>query len=386
MDDAGTERARRAVAVVFAASGLTFASWASRTPAIRDALGLSPAGLGGLIVAVSIGALLALPASGGVVERVGPARAVLGAGLLAAFGMAVAALGLATGSVAVSAPGFALLGMGAGTWDVAMNVEGAAVERRLGRVLMPKLHAAFSLGTVLGAGLGAACAALGVGVAAQLLGTSAAAALTLLVAVRRFLPVPPPEPGAARASVARGWRERRTLLLGLMVLAFALGEGIANDWLAVAQVDGHDASDTVGALTFGTFVAAMTLARLLAGGPLERFGRVPVLRGLALVVTAGSLLVALGPGTPWAVAGAVVWGVGASLGFPVGLSAAADEEAMAAVRVSVVSSIGYGAFLGGPALVGGLADAFGILHALLVVPAAMGVALVAAGAARPLRA
>lgn len=383
MDDAGTERARRAVAVVFAANGLTFASWASRTPAIRDELGLSPGGLGALIVSVSVGALLALPLSGSVVGRIGPGRAVRGAGLLTALGMTLAALGLAAGSVVLAVPGFALLGLGSGTWDVAMNVEGAAVERRLGRVLMPRFHAAFSSGTVLGAALGASCAALGVGVAAQLLGTALVAATTVSVATRGFLRVAAPDADAPLGSLARGWRERRTLLLGLMVLAFALGEGIANDWLAVAQVDGHGASDAAGALTFGAFVAAMTLARLLGGGPLERFGRARVLRGLALVVATGSLVVALGPAAPWAAAGAVVWGVGASLGFPVGMSAAADEPEMAAVRVSVVSSIGYTAFLGGPALVGALADALGILDALLVVPLAMGVAIATAGAARP---
>ncbi len=375
------ELARRAVAVVFAANGLAFASWVSRTPAIRDALTLSPAGLGLIIICVSVGALLALPASGGIVARVGPARAVRAAGLVAAAGLLVAALGVGLGSLAVAAPGFALIGVGSGTWDVAMNVEGAGVERRLGRALLPRFHAAFSLGTVAGAGLGAGCAALGVSVGAQLTATAVGAAAAVVLAPRWFVEV---DPQAPRGSVARGWRERRTLLLGLMVLAFALGEGIANDWLALAAVDGHGTSETAGALMFAAFVTTMTAARLLATAPLARFGRVAVLRVLAVVVLAGSLLVALGPSAPWAYAGAVLWGIGASLGFPVGLSAAADEEAMAAVRVSVVSTIGYGAFLAGPAVVGALADRAGILDALLVVPLVMAVAFAAAGAARPL--
>ncbi len=383
MDGAAAERGRRAVALVFAANGFALASWASRMPATRTALDLTPAGIGGLIICVSLGALLALPASGGVVARLGPARTVRAAGLVTVTGLCVAALGIGAGTVAIAAPGFALIGLGSGTWDVAMNVAGATVERRLARPMLPRLHAGFSAGTVLGAGLGAACAALGVGVAAQLLGAAGLAATAILLATRRFLPPEAPAPGTARAAVGRAWRERRTLLLGLMVLAFALGEGVANDWIAIAQVDGHGASDAVGALTFGLFLSSMTLARLGANGPLARFGRVRTLRALALVVMAGVLLVTLGPGAPWAGAGALVWGVGASMGFPVGLSAAGDDAAMAAVRVSVVSSIGYTAYLAGPAVIGALAGRHGILDALLVVPAAMVVAVAVAGAARP---
>lgn len=370
--------------MVFAANGLAFASWASRTPAIRDALGLSPAELGLLIIGVSVGALTALPLSGAVVSRFGPARTIRAAMSTTCSGLLLAALGVLLGEVAVAAPGFVLIGLGSGTWDVAMNVEGADVERRLGRTLMPKFHAAFSLGTVGGAGLGASCAALGVSAQAQLLATTLVVAPVVLVGVRSFVPVVA-APDGSRPSVASGWREPRTLLLGVMVLAFGLGEGIANDWLAISVVDGHGGSDTLGALTFGAFVATMTLARLFAGGPLERLGRPVVLRALAVLVVAGSLLVSLGASTGVAIAGAVVWGVGASLGFPVGLSAAADEPARAAVRVSVVSSIGYTAFLAGPAVIGGLADRHGILDALLVVPLVMVAAVLVAGASRPLQ-
>ena len=108
----------------------------------------------------------------------------------------------------------------------------------------------------------------------------------------------------------------------------------------------------VGAIAFGFFVTAMTVGRLVGGSLLERFGRVPVLRATAVIALAGLLLVLFGGSTPVALAGALLWGVGASLGFPVGMSAAADDPARAAARVSVVSSIGYTAFLAGPPLIG----------------------------------
>ena len=129
----------------------------------------------------------------------------------------------------------------------------------------------------------------------------------------------------------------------------------------------------------------MTVARLFGGAALERFGRVPTLRATAVLGLVGLLLVLLGGSAPVALAGAVFWGFGAALGFPVGMSAAADDPERAAVRVSVVSSIGYTAFLAGPPLIGLLAEHVGILGGLFVVVGALVLGLVASGASRPLR-
>ena len=117
---------------------------------------------------------------------------------------------------------------------------------------------------------------------------------------------------------------------------------------------------------------------------LDRFGRVVVLLASAVAATVGLLLV-INSGTPAVAAvGIVVWGLGAALGFPVGMSAAADDPARAAARVSVVSSIGYTAFLAGPPLIGVLAQLDGILRALFVVVGALVLGLLASGATRPL--
>jgi predicted MFS family arabinose efflux permease len=268
-----------------------------------------------------------------------------------------------------------------------MNVEGAAVERRLERSLLPRLHAAFSLGTVGGALLGAAAASAGVALSVQVLAVGLAAPLAAIVAARSFLPghadVLPDEQGS-RALGA--WREPRTLLVGLLVLAFAFTEGTANDWIAVALVDGYDTSEAAGALAFGVFVTAMTAGRLFGGQAVDRLGRVVVLRATAALALAGLLLVVLGDAPAVALAGAALWGLGASLGFPVGISAAADDPARAAARVSVVTTIGYTAFLAGPPLIGLLAETSGILRALVVTVGALVLGLVLAGVARPLSA
>jgi MFS family permease len=115
-------------------------------------------------------------------------------------------------------------------------------------------------------------------------------------------------------------------------------------------------------------VAAMTTGRTIGPLALDRWGRVPVLLGSTLVAGLGAALTVLAGALPLAGLGAALWGLGTALGFPMGMSAAADDEALAPARVSVVAVIGYTAFLAGPPAVGLLGDHVGTLRALLVVP------------------
>ena len=384
-----TEQAKRAVALVFAANGLALGSLLSRTPAVKSGLGLSASLLGLLLVCMSIGALASLPAAGAVVHRLGTARSVVGSAAAETTGLLLASFGLGLGSVALTGLGLVAMGFGNGLWDVSMNVEGAAVERLLNRTVMPRFHAGWSLGSVAGAGIGALCAVSGVGLVPQLIATAALLVPLVGFSVRRFRPVEvetSEETGQARSRslLLQAWRDRRTLMVGLMVMAFAFTEGVANDWLAVAFVEGLNSSETVGAIGFGVFVTAMTLSRLTGGAVIDRWGRVSVLRGTAILAAVGVTLVILAPAPLLAIVGAFLWGLGAALGFPAGMSAAADDPGRAALHVSVVGSIGYTAFLAGPPLVGFLGDAFGIRQALTVVLGALVVALSTSTAARPL--
>jgi MFS family permease len=379
------ERAKVAVGVSFASNGLAFGGWLARAPAVRDDLHLSAAGFGLLLLCISVAAIAAIPLAGPLVQRVGPARAILLASSSMAIGLAGLATGTLLGSVPVAAVGMILIGMGNSNWDVAMNVEGAAVEHRLGRTIMPRFHAGFSLGTMLGAGFSALAAAAGLPIWAQLYLTAAVTAAITFPTVRVFLPHQPLAPGESHPmSVRQAWREPRTVLIGLIMLGFGFTEGVANDWLAISLVDGYHAGETVGAIGYGTFVTAMTLSRLFGGPAIERWGRVRVLRATVLLGALGLLLVVAQIGVPAVLIGALLWGAGASLGFPVGMSAAADDPVRAAIRVSVAGSIGYGAFLAGPPLIGILAEHLGVLNALFCVFGALALGLLASGAAKPL--
>jgi predicted MFS family arabinose efflux permease len=421
-DDRLVRAARNAVFAVFFGNGFLFASWAARIPQVRAELQISPGVLGIILLFLAAGSTLGTPLSGLIVSWLGETRTVIIMSLAAAAGMALVAAGTGLGIPLVAA-GLFVLGFGSGTWDVAMNVQGAAVEQALGRAILPRFHAAWSIGTVTGAGLGAAMVALSVPVPAHLLAVAVIVAGTVPVAARRFLPAhrsalaSPAEAGAARAAPAeaapaqaspaqpsrnqaspapggrsqgspnppgrrpsrwRGalaaWTEPRTLLIGLFVLCMAFTEGTGNDWLSLGVIDGYHTAAALGTLTFAAFLAAMTTGRWFGPRLIDGYGRVPVLRCCVAVALAGLLLIELGRVLPAAVAGAVLLGLGTSLGFPVGLSSAADDPRYAATRVSTAASIGYLAFLAGPPAVGFLADQVGVLRSLSVA----GVLLIAA--------
>ena len=199
--DRGLLRARTAVVITFATSGIAFASFASRTPAVREALGLTTAQLGLLLLCMSAGSVAGLPLSGPIVHRFGTARGVLGGAVTLGSGLGLTALGLAAGAVMPAAAGLVFVGLGIGVWDVSMNVEGADVERRLGRSLMPRLHAAFSLGTVVGACVGTLTAAAAIPIAAQVGAIALLSPVLMIWSTRRFLPRAAPAPEIGRAHV-----------------------------------------------------------------------------------------------------------------------------------------------------------------------------------------
>lgn len=362
-----TLAARNAVGAAFFVNGLLFASWISRIPETREALDLTNGRLGLLLLSLAAGSVLAMPISGSAIERFGTIRVIRAAGVTSLFGLVLVSVAIAAGLAWMAVVALFLYGVGTGVWDVSMNVEGAAVEQHLGRAIMPRFHAAFSIGAVVGSGIGAATVALGVPVLAHLVPLAVLGVTGLVLRSRAFLPEEPVEHREPQPSAWVAWREPRTLLIGLMVLALALTEGTANDWLALALVDGYDVPRWVGVSGFAVFVAAMTGGRLAGTVLLDRFGRLLVLWGTMAAAAGGVLLVVLGGNLVLVVSGLVLWGLGACLGFPVGMSAAADDPRRAAARVSVVSTIGYTAFLAGPPLLGLVADHVGTLRALMVV-------------------
>ncbi|WP_088831553.1 MFS transporter [Paenibacillus tyrfis] len=383
---------RIAIYFIFALPGFALATWVSRTPAIRDSLGATTAEMGWIIFGLAVGSIIGLLSASHLIASRG-GRFVMMTGLaVSSAGLGIVALSgvWLTGGIVVFL-GLAVFGFGNGICDVAMNVEGTAVERAAQKSLLTGFHAAFSVGNLVGAVVGSAAIGAGLSVFIHL---SLAAVVVVLCAVYFYRLVPagtgqeraaesgePPMTARERMAV---WKEPRTILIGIVVLGMAFAEGSANDWLPLVIVDGYHVSPATGSFAFGLFVAAMTICRAAGGMLLDRFGRVAVLRASALSAIAGLLIVIWGQSFTAAAIGVVLWGFGSAFGFPVGLSAAGDDPRGVAARVSAVSTAGYLAFLVGPPILGVIGDSVGLLRALIVVLIGVVVAGLLCHAARPI--
>lgn len=395
--------------VQFALFGVIGTSWMSRLPSVREALGLSSGQLGALLVVGGVGTLTAVVATGAVVARFGSRTTLVVATSANVVGFGLVALGTATGSVGVFAVGAFLNGMCGALTNVPINICAASVEQHVGRAILPHFHAAFSIGAACGALVAAAFSWAHVGIAVQVVVVTlvVTAVRALLIAPATALaperaaaaradapatadatdddaPVVAPRRGAGFRAALAAWREPRTLLIGLVLLASSLSEGSAGNWLSIAVVDGFDVREALGAVAYGTFVGAMTVFRFAGTGLIDRFGRVAVLRASGASALVGLLVFGLAPTLPLAWAGIVLWGCGAALANPVAIAAASDDPAHAAPRVAVATSFSTVAMLTAPPLLGLLVDGVGARHALLVICAATVLSLAVAGQVRPL--
>ena len=383
-------RWRWTVTAAFGLGGIAISAWGPRLPAIKAGLGTGTATIGLLLAGTTVGAILGLLASTPVLHWLGSRRAVTGALLLIAAAMTVMGLALILGWVPLLAAAFVVVGLGIGTLDVLINVEGSAVEQAAGRTLMPMMHAAWSIGVAVGSGIGAACAALGISPAEQMIAEAilvAAAAVAMAAGIPGGSRAQAGEPAQDRVAKVRqwlrGWLDWRLLLIGVVMLGVELGEGSAGNWLTLAVRNGHGQAAAVAALFATAFAASEAITRIFGGPLVDRLGRVRTIRVTTALGIVGMVLFILA-GNVWIVLiGVLLWAVGVSMGFPLGMSAAAESGPDPAARVSVVASIGYFANLAGPPAIGVLAQSVGLLNTLWLIVALFFAAFAAAGSFRP---
>lgn len=364
------------------------ASWVTRTPAIRDAIQASTATMGLVLFGLSIGSMAGVLSSGHLVRRFGTRPVIATSAVFVTIAMAVVAVATGLGTAPGVFAGLLLFGIGVGLAEIALNIDGAVVEARLARPVLPALHGCYSLGVFVGALLGMAATAAHLP-AAWHLGACAVLVALVSVWVVRGLPegtgrditstqaVPDPEavPSSASRSV---WLDPRLLLLGVVLLGLALAEGAANDWLPLMMVDGLGLKAAQGSLVFAAFAGVMAIGRF-GGQPLiTRLGKQRVLLGSVATATVGVLLVSQAGQPAFVVIGVLLWGLGVALGFPVAISMAGDNPDRPEQRVSTVATCGYIAFLVGPPLLGFVGEQHGLRSAMLVVVAML---LASAGAA-----
>ena len=388
--------ARWSLMSVFALLGIMMSSWLSRLPSIRKSLGIAESELGVVLLVGAVGSLVMVTLAGPILQRYGSRRTMDAATVGFVTAMTALAVGVGLGSLPLVCAGIFLNGMSFALNNVPFNVESAQIERAMGRTVIPQFHACFSIGALLGTLLGAGASWAGVSVPAQF----AASAVVLLV--WRVLAVPhvtlggphPAHAVPAADDVAHlrprrrlggslaGWREKRTLLLGLVIMAASLSEGAANDWLSIAVVDDFGRTEAAGAIVFGVFVGSMTVVRIVGTGLIDRHGRVPVLRVSGMTSILGLALFGLAPSFGLAIVGVALWGAGAALAYPIGIAAASDDPLRAPSRVSVVSAFSSTASIAAPPLLGFAAEHITTRYALTLIVVGLVVSVLLSAQAR----
>ncbi|NLA64825.1 MAG: MFS transporter [Leucobacter sp.] len=441
-----SQRWVRAILVIFLMMGLSFGTWLSRLPALRDELGATTLQMSIYGLCLAAGSLGGMVVAGRVIERFG-ARRVMAVAIVVQAVMLPAAVALfVAGALPLGLAVLFVYGLCFSTTDIAMNVSGALAERAYGKPRLPLMHAGYSIGVMVAMGVGALAESLQFTLQAHFAGVMLAIVVISLVMLRHVVddevrhedhaaadssttpqgsqllittsPIPiivasetePDDLVTATGSIPiisqvsresrvepdrlelpgrvlggkrySPWRDRRVLLVGFITLSAGLLEGAPADWLPLALVDGRGVSNEFGAIMLGVFFGAVVTARLIGSALLTRFSRVTVLRGSFVLAIVGVLLVVLIPNVPGMIIGTLLWGLGTGVCWPITISAAADDPKTAARDVAAVSAIGYTSMLIGPMAFGVLGEQIGLLQAFWVLPFFAVVGLLLAGVAR----
>jgi len=373
-------RSAAATGVVFALSGALSSTWVSRLPEVRGHLHAATGSLGIALLGSAIGSIVSTFFTGRLIKRF--SSKIVVAVMCGVSNLALVGLGLVQSVVQLGLV-LVVFGFGYGSWDVAMNVHGHAVEAAAGKPWMPRYHSAWSIGGFMFAGVGALAAGVGIPVPVHFALVAICAMAGVLGCLTLFFDdrdVPDEE--VTTHVPAGSLFTRNLVILGIVMACATLIEGAASDWLGIYFGDVRHVSHGAGAAAYATFAVAMAAGRGAGTWTITWLGRALAVRCSGLLALAGVSLLLLSPFLAGAYIGAALWGLGTAIVFPAVISAAGDTPGRSADAISAVTPIGYSGFLFGPPLIGLLAQAIGLNRSLWVVGALAIVMVVCGGAAR----
>jgi MFS family permease len=359
--------------------GTVLGSWVARIPAVQNGLGLDDAQLGVALLSTSVGAILAMPATGWLVEKWGNPRVVRVAAT--ALCASLPLLPLAPSMPLLMLTLF-IFGIGFGLLDVSMNVQAVAVEEGYGRPIMSTFHGVFSIGGLLGAATAGLIAGAGVSPFTHLLAIALILLILVAIVSRPLLDIRAATEGVPVFAVP----PRALLGLGLLAFCVLFGEGAVADWSAVYLANVLDATPAIAAAGYGASSLAMAGMRFAGDALAVRFGAERLVRVGGLVAglgMTGGLLI----GTiPAAVIGFACVGAGLAVAFPIALGAGGRTPGLASgTAIGAVATAGYTGLLVGAPLIGFVSDQAGLPMGLALVAMLCFVTALLAGTVRPRR-
>lgn len=384
-----------AIFTSFGIQGIFFATWVSRTPEVQQLLSLNTGEMALFALVMAVGSLAGLFLGNTAVPHFGARKSIVVSFILAAVILPLLGFAAVQHNLYLAVACAFLYGVFMGAGGIASNIEGATIDSKSTRSLLPSLHGSFSFGTLIGAGLGTISIIFGIGVGVQF---SALAVISITAAIIAALLIPRDSGLRQHADMSTTeirtipskkersavWKEPRTLRVALIGLSFTLAEGTAATWLPISLVDAG-LTQAAAAACFTVFVAFMAVGRLGGGVVVDRYGRSRVLVVIALLAASGIVIVMLTNVIHLPYLGAALWGLGCSLGFPLCIASITDDPRLAPPRVSMVYVSGNFGSLAIPPILGGIGQYLGLFAAF-----AIPVVLITAGlsvnkATRPVR-
>lgn len=344
--------ARIAVSSLFFLTGLCFASWASRIPAIQQALHLSDGGLGSVLLALPIGSMISMPVAGLLVSRYGSKQVVLTAGLF--YAIVLPLIGIVQSPWQLFAV-LVLFGFTGNLANIAVNTQAVAVEAMYGKAIMASFHGLWSLAGFTGAAIGAFMAGQEIVPYQHFLVITVIAVAIVALSARHIVPQ---DVNTQEAQTLIIKPDRFLMILGIIAFCSMICEGTMFDWSGVYFKKVIKAPDGTAGIGYAAFMSTMASFRFIADWLTTRLGARKVLQLSGVLTAAGLLIAVLLPYFATAIFGFLLVGAGVSSVVPLVYSAAGKSKTLSpGMALAAVSTIGYLGFLVGPPLIGFVAEA-----------------------------
>jgi predicted MFS family arabinose efflux permease len=374
---ADVRRARRATAAVFAAHGAVTGSFAARVPWIAGHVGVDVGHLGIALLMPGVGALVAMPFSGRLAHHFA-FRPLVTATMVA--WCAALILPSLPSSLALLCVVLIVFGATAGLADMAMNAQGALVEKEFGRSVMSSFHGFWSFGVLAGSAGSALASHAGIDTRLQFVVVAIVLGAFSAFAARFVLDDPASTETAAPPAFALP--ARPILLIGLVGLCAVFGEQAGTDWSALFIRRELGGSASTAALAVSAFAATMAAVRLVGDTVIRRLGPVRTVRLSGICATGGAVAVVLAPDLALGLAGFALLGVGVALVVPLVFAAAGRVGPHPARSIAGVAGVAYGSGLVAPGVIGGIASASSLKTSFCVVGGLVAITALAAGVLR----
>ncbi|WP_417886990.1 MFS transporter [Zunongwangia sp.] len=350
---------RLALSICFFISGLSFSTWASRIPSVKELFDLNEAQLGSLLLVLPIGNIVGLPISGWLVSKFDSRNPLLAGIILIAISLA--GIGWSTNIYTLIVCLF-FYAFSVRIMNIAMNTQSISVQQSFLRKIIGSFHAAWSCGGIAGVAVSTVMVRynIGMGIHLSIVGFSI---LVLIGIFFRFLLKG--DKAVKGAKLKLGKPNGYIFILGILAFFASICEGGMFDWSGVYFKD--VVKEEIFTLGYLTFMVFMALSRFFSDFIIEKIGMKKNYIISSCMVVLGVIIVVVFPYFWPALIGFSIVGLGVASVMPMTIGLAGKSPKYSAgMAVSIVTTYNVTGMLLGPAIIGYLGELIGLRFAFLI--------------------